>query len=667
MSLNRFTDTLLYRRAKYFAFIVLLTILSLATMGIIILLWNTFGAKYLVSAYTATLGQPSVSQVDGADLGALVVSIIRILYAPPQWLTFVFLLGMFLFILENYKLFALQYFGWAFAALQRFKDAGHFSSGGNARFAGMFEEYQTKKYAGIYYGRSLFNRDWYIFNDDDRHMLTIAGSRSGKGATAIIPNLLRWRGNVLCIDPKGTNTNVTAQRRRNMGQEVFVIDPFNVVPNEEPAHFNPLDIVDPESLTVVEDIRLLSEALIPAEPDEKNTHFTESAKSILDGYIVHVVTSGDYPSPSLIDVYDIINMNNFSEESVEIHAKMSTNKSCGGLAQQTAQRVLESMDTNEFKSVVATLKTNLKWLASEAFKETLTHSSFSFDNMKNSKMSVYLVIPPDMLTTHKRFLRLFVNVASSRFTRGGKAKITTLFIIDEAPALGYMEEIAKAYGELASYNLIMWTFFQDKGQLDHLYGSRAETLIGSSRAVQVFNIRSQDSEWVASMIGTRGAINGNDDNKTTEIKGFRDAGSIEKEIGSKGGLQYILRAGEPALILQRTPYYNTIDFAVFAHPDPDHPTKKTNWTRKQIIASAFEPFHFVLTLPFLLTAALVQFVLYLPFKFVKLTFEGFTDFYKFLVRYRNNPSEGVGRIIIVWLPILGFIIMAMILKSAFGL
>ena len=48
---------------------------------------------------------------------------------------------------------------------------------------------------------------------DDRHMMTVAGSRAGKGISTIIPNLLEYPGSVLVIDPKGENARITANRR----------------------------------------------------------------------------------------------------------------------------------------------------------------------------------------------------------------------------------------------------------------------------------------------------------------------------------------------------------------------------------------------------------------------------------------------------------------------
>ena len=70
---------------------------------------------------------------------------------------------------------------------------------------------------------------------DDRHMLTGAGSRSGKGTSTIITNLCLYPGSVLCIDPKGENARLTATRRgkgsahcEGMGQKTIILDPYNV-------------------------------------------------------------------------------------------------------------------------------------------------------------------------------------------------------------------------------------------------------------------------------------------------------------------------------------------------------------------------------------------------------------------------------------------------------
>jgi Type IV secretory system Conjugative DNA transfer len=87
--------------------------------------------------------------------------------------------------------------------------------------------------------------------DDNRHALTVAGSRAGKGVSLIVPNLILYKGSAFVIDPKGENAAITAGRRgkgtrkkgAGLGQDVYVLDPFDVSGKrgrrERPVSFNP--------------------------------------------------------------------------------------------------------------------------------------------------------------------------------------------------------------------------------------------------------------------------------------------------------------------------------------------------------------------------------------------------------------------------------------------
>jgi len=109
--------------------------------------------------------------------------------------------------------------------------------------------------------------DRYISYKDDRHLITIAGSRSGKGTSLIIPNLLNYAGSVVVIDPKGENAARTAKyRAETLGQHVVILDPFNVCAQYEGLEdeyfgaFNPLTILD------VDDPEIVDEATALARP-----------------------------------------------------------------------------------------------------------------------------------------------------------------------------------------------------------------------------------------------------------------------------------------------------------------------------------------------------------------------------------------------------------------
>ena len=124
----------------------------------------------------------------------------------------------------------------------------------------------------------------------ERHAVTIAGSRSGKGAGLIIPNLLRWPHNALVIDPKGENAELTWEAREGLGQAVHVIDPFHVasVPERLRSAFNPLQLVDVTSRTAREDIRVIADGLVMRHKAEDSMWTIEDGQTV----VVHLVKFG---------------------------------------------------------------------------------------------------------------------------------------------------------------------------------------------------------------------------------------------------------------------------------------------------------------------------------------------------------------------------------------
>ena len=139
---------------------------------------------------------------------------------------------------------------------------------------------------------------------DDRHLLTIAGSRAGKGVSLIIPNLIFYEGSAVIIDPKGENAARTAGRRGNgtrgggpgLKQDVYVLDPFGES-GRPTASFNPLGALDAGSEDVVEDIGLFADALV-MHPEQGERHWTESAQALIRALILLVVADPKIQGPA---------------------------------------------------------------------------------------------------------------------------------------------------------------------------------------------------------------------------------------------------------------------------------------------------------------------------------------------------------------------------------
>lgn len=322
----------------------------------------------------------------------------------------------------------------------------------------------------------------------ERHAITIAGARAGKGACQIIPNLLRWPENSLTIDPSGENVAATWQALEAAGKKVVLLDPFHhaerhyQVPARLRGSVNLLDGMKPDGLTVREDIRVIADGLVKRYKVEDGT-WDNGAVSVLAGYIAYVLADPDPASRTLATVRHLLTMPEGTRE--EILLDMSNQEGFGKLARAAATIGLSK--TKKAGEYFGSAVDHADWLDSAPFVELLGSSSFSLSELKTGNVAVFLVLPHEYLNEHSRFLRLFVRCALDAMTKGGKGKRRCLFLLDEFYSLGTIDEIAKAAGALPKFGVHLWPFLQDLGQLRDMYGDTlSETFFGNSDATSFF-------------------------------------------------------------------------------------------------------------------------------------------------------------------------------------
>lgn len=311
----------------------------------------------------------------------------------------------------------------------------------------------------------------------ERHGLTIAGAGSGKGAALIIPNLLRWPHNALVVDPKGENAEATWKAREAMGQRVYVLDPFKVanVPDRLRASCNLLAGIRPDSLTAREDIRVIADGMVMRYKADDAT-WDNGAVSVLSGMIGYVCAD---PSPEGRNLPAVRQLLTLPPDTLQgVFADMAETDTFGGLCKGAASIGLS--DTRKNKEFVGGAVDHSEWLDSPAMASALTGEGFDLSELKTGKATVYLVLPPQYLGEHGRFLRLFVRAALDAMAKGLKGE-KCLFLLDEFFALGRIDEIAKAAGLMRGYGVQLWPFLQDLGQLKTLYGQdAAHTFFGNA-------------------------------------------------------------------------------------------------------------------------------------------------------------------------------------------
>lgn len=323
----------------------------------------------------------------------------------------------------------------------------------------------------------------------DGHLMTIAPTGAGKGVGVIIPNLLTYPGSVIAVDIKGELTQVTARRRREMGQRVVVLDPFAMVTDKSrPSDaLNPFDLfhlpgADPES-----DAEMLAAQFAVDHSFSTDRYWDDTGKGLAAGLIAHLATGGaaDERNPSALR--KLLYMDDLD---YNIATWLDKGEVKNPLARDEFVAYLSAPSDKTRPCIRTTACTYMKCLGSEVVSRAMERSSFDLRTlMAGDPVTVYLVIPPEKLESHRAVLRAWVaTLLTAVLRRSRLPDLRTLFIVDEAAQLGAMPLLRTAMTLLRGYGLQCWTFWQDLGQLRTLYPDDWTTMVSNSAAMQAFGL-----------------------------------------------------------------------------------------------------------------------------------------------------------------------------------
>lgn len=395
-----------------------------------------------------------------------------------------------------------------------------------------------------------------IGHNDDRHIITVAGSRSGKGRSAIIPNLLLWPGSCVVTDPKGENATRTAvARSRRSGHRVAVVDPHHSasVPDDLRMSFNPVDLIDVDAEDAIDLAAAIGDAVMVGSGDGKDIHWVESARQIFEAVLLHVASSEFGKRRSMVRVRQLLTIGDpeyaeqllaerksenggkadlvspFEALWIQMSSSVASSRAVRDVIAGAANSILD-MGENERGSVLSTARRNTKFIDSPWLQASLEGSDgprLNIDDLKGTEggLSVYLCLPARFIPTHARFLRLMLNLMLYRMEAQGldrpKSGHSVLFVLDEFAALGRLEVIEKAAGLMAGYGVKLWPILQDLGQLKRHYKESWETFLGNAGVLQFFaNSDLTTLDWLSKRIGQIELIRetrGKSDATTTQL------------------------------------------------------------------------------------------------------------------------------------------------------
>jgi type IV secretion system protein VirD4 len=408
----------------------------------------------------------------------------------------------------------------------------------------------------------------------DRHLVTVAPNRSGKGTTSIIPALLEYEGSMLVIDPKGQNAAVTAARRRAMGQEVLILNPFGLhgLPS---AGFNPLSILDPAGDDLNRDSATLAEALI-VFGGHGDSHWTDSARELVQALIIDVVTNPALPDDrrTLAEVRRMLTLPQ-GALAEEFERMLST----AAVTRTAAMTLLAAKagrfvgDGREVASIISTAITQTAVLDFPQLQRAMARTDFAFADLKRTPTTVYLVLPADTLASCGRWLRLMISLALRDMVRTpGKPAAPVLFVLDEFAALGHLSVIEQAMGLMAGFGLQLWPILQDLPQLLALYQDRAESFLANAGVVEFF--RPNDlvtATWVSRRLGqtTQGTVSTSDSGSSNYGTTGRPLMMADEVMTIPENAALVFAQGLWPVLATRTAYYAEKRYAGQFGADPE--------------------------------------------------------------------------------------------------
>lgn len=311
---------------------------------------------------------------------------------------------------------------------------------------------------GIILGR---DKRGLLIADGYQHALLFAPTGSGKGVGFVIPNLLFWDESVFVHDIKLENYELTSGYRKKIGQKVFLWNPAS--PDGVTHCYNPLDWVSLKPGQMVDDVQKISSLLLPEQD-----FWVNEARSLFVGIVLSFFAQED-KTRSFGEVVRTIRSDDVSYNfAVLLDTK---GKTMHPVAYMNLAAFLQKAD-KERSGVISTLNSSLELWANPLIDTATASSDFNIQDFKKIRTTVYVGLTPDNIMRLRPLMQVFYQQATEFLCRTMPSKAEpygVLFLMDEFPTLGKMEQFMNGIAYFRGYKVRLFIIIQDTEQLKGIY------------------------------------------------------------------------------------------------------------------------------------------------------------------------------------------------------
>ncbi|MDE0173298.1 MAG: type IV secretory system conjugative DNA transfer family protein [Defluviicoccus sp.] len=392
--------------------------------------------------------------------------------------------------------------------------------------------------------------------------ITFAPPRTGKGATIALnylaPGGRGWPGSTVLIDPRGETWCIVARRRREMGRRPVLIDPFGVVslhgrangkesagangqaegqaksngnanghanangdapvdvekdlhlPAVRSRCYNPMDFIRADPALAPRDINVLLDALLtpPGGGNDTSTHFYESARAIIAGFVAWVRFSDGFRERNLQQVHRLLTLP--AQDRKKVVEAMRTAKGPGAdLVRVAAERQLQ-VGEQEAGSNFSTIANQLSFLNYPELEANTRRSDFDPMELAKGDVDLFIVVPEEMTEHARSWLRLWITIPNAVSSMTPLER-DMLIIVDEMPRVGYLKPVMDGYNLAAGRGVHFWCFAQSVSALDKTWGPDSrQVLVELAEVLQILGFPRTDvagADTLSRAIGVAGFEN----------------------------------------------------------------------------------------------------------------------------------------------------------------
>ena len=369
----------------------------------------------------------------------------------------------------------------------------------NGRFAGKYIELLGQQFAGV-----------------------AAPTRSGKGVSVVLPNLVTYTDSVVVLDIKLENFMKSGGFRKKYNHEVFLFCPSGYNPSgaegikDIRSHcWNPFDYVRRHEAFRVGDILIMTNSLFPLTGD-KNDMWQELAGKLFKGLALWMLDTENIKkkTPTLPYMLSLTGVNG------GLVKWMKHEISLGYLSNETIAEFNNFMDApNETRgSILSNFVSPLAVFGDKVAAAAVSKSDFDLRELRKKKMALYVGVEPASLSKFSKLINLFFEQLINENTRtlpeqDPSLKYQCLLLMDEFTSIGRVPQIAKSISFTAGYNLRFLLIYQNEAQLEEResYGKEGAKNIKDNLAARIIFPPKEVDESVKRLSDTLGT-------KTVKIK-----------------------------------------------------------------------------------------------------------------------------------------------------